>query len=289
MTENKEIFALIQLLDDPDIEVFEKVKEKLITYSFEAIPILEATWEDTEDENTQIRIENIIQFIQFNETYRDLSLWVNSDNSLLKGYMILSKYIYPDINETEITLRINEIAKDLWLEINDNLTALEKVKVINHIFFDLYGFKCMQSDEVKLRNHFINNVIQNKKGSNLGLAIVYTIIAQRLNVPIMGVNLPDHFLLGYKNDATSTNENMFNEDVWFYLNIMSKGTVLSKREIDLYLKDMNIIPEPIYYVTCSNIDIIRLLISQMIVDFNKNNKPEKVNELNKLKNLLDLY
>ena len=101
----------------------------------------------------------------------------------------------------------------------------------------------------------------------------------------MGVNLPEHFLLAYKNDTSLTIENIFNEDVLFYLNIMNKGTVLSKREIDMYLKDMNILPDPLYYVSCSSVDIIKLLIDSMIRDFEKSNKPDKVTEANRLKQL----
>ena len=42
--------------------------------------------------------------------------------------------------EKKLTNHIKQIVQDVWLELNDNLTALEKVKVLNRIIFDVHGF-----------------------------------------------------------------------------------------------------------------------------------------------------
>ena len=43
---------------------------------------------------------------------------------------LINKFQYPDIKEDEVIEKIDQIKKDIWLEINENLTALEKVKII---------------------------------------------------------------------------------------------------------------------------------------------------------------
>jgi hypothetical protein len=62
--------ALINLLDDPDSTVFEIVEKELLKENVEIIPALEEKWESSFDENSQERIENLIQSLQFKQTYK---------------------------------------------------------------------------------------------------------------------------------------------------------------------------------------------------------------------------
>ena len=60
MIENKEIIALFHLMDDPDEGVYKSVSDKIISFGKEIIPNLENLWENTLQEDTQERIEQII-------------------------------------------------------------------------------------------------------------------------------------------------------------------------------------------------------------------------------------
>lgn len=46
-------------------------------------------------------------------------------------------------------------------------------------------------------NSFINTVIESRKGNPLSLSLLYSVIAESLDLPIYGVNLPNHFVLAY--------------------------------------------------------------------------------------------
>ena len=47
MDKNREIEALLQLIDDPDIEVFTTVEDRLLSYGAPVIPNLENLWDNT--------------------------------------------------------------------------------------------------------------------------------------------------------------------------------------------------------------------------------------------------
>ncbi len=47
------------------------------------------------------------------------------------------------------------------------------------------------------QNSYIGQVLDTKKGNQISLASIYSIIAQKLDIPIYGVNLPQHFILAY--------------------------------------------------------------------------------------------
>ncbi|MBE0653123.1 MAG: hypothetical protein IH594_04970, partial [Bacteroidales bacterium] len=63
---DKEIQALINLLEDPDERVNKAVSEKIREKGTEIIPSLEKVWETSMNQHLQQKIEELIQDIQFN-------------------------------------------------------------------------------------------------------------------------------------------------------------------------------------------------------------------------------
>ncbi|MCF6358159.1 MAG: hypothetical protein L3J54_10175, partial [Draconibacterium sp.] len=140
--EKSKLNALINLLDDPDKSVFKLVEKELLKESNEIIPMLEKKWETSFDVNYQERIENLIQGLQFKETYNKLKVWVNSglnERDLFTGFWIVDQFQYPDLNLLNIKLKVENIRKKIWLELNNSLTLLEKTTIINHLLFNING------------------------------------------------------------------------------------------------------------------------------------------------------
>lgn len=281
MTDN-ELNALINLLEDPDEVVFVAVKEQILSMGSEVIPALENVWENTFNNILQSRIEDIIHTIQMEQVKAELLLWVETGgNDLLAGTLLISRYQYPDLDTEQVRKQIDLIKRDVWLEINPNLTAYEKVKVINHILFDVYNFSGNTSNYHAPQNSFINNVLESKRGNPLLLSIVYSVIAQGLNIPIYGVNLPEHFILAYR-DEYSIQQEGEDEAILFYINPFSRGAVFSRREIDTFLKQLKLEPNRIFYESCPNIDIVSRQVRNLVHSYEKLGYPNKVNDLKDL-------
>jgi len=282
---DNELNALIHLLEDPDEEIFSTIRERILSMGEEVIPALENVWESTFNNILQTRIEDIIQTIQFTNVLEELKLWADTGGvDLLTGTMLVSKYQYPDLDEEYVRKQIELIRRDVWLELNSNLTAYEKVRVINHILFDVYNFTGNTTNYHAPQNSYINNVIESKRGNPLLLSILYSIIAQGLNIPIYGVNLPEHFILAYRDEFTIQNEGE-EESILFYINPFSKGAVFSRREIDTFLKQLKLDQNRIFYESCSNVDIVCRQLRNLIVSYEKLGYPNKVDDL---KNLLSI-
>lgn len=284
--DKKEINALISLLDDPDEGIFKHVSSKFLSLGQEVIPVLEDAWEHSFDTLIQNRIENIIHQIQFDIIKADLKKWSHPDRqNLLEGALLIARYQYPDIDAPRIKKQINQIKHDVWLELNENLTGLEKVKIINHILFDVHNFSGNTTNYHAPQNSYINNVLESKKGNPLLLSIIYTIIAQNLDIPIYGVNLPEHFILCYmdvEHMGVPTQEGSEGSNVLFYINPFSKGAVFGAKEIDAFLKQLNLSPLAIFYEPCSNLEIIKRLMRNLISSYEKLGYPDKSDELREL-------
>jgi regulator of sirC expression with transglutaminase-like and TPR domain len=283
---DNELNALIHLLEDPDEEIFSTIRERILSMGEEVIPALENVWESTFNNILQTRIEDIIQTIQFTNVLEELKLWADTGGvDLLTGTMLVSKYQYPDLDQEYVRKQIELIRRDVWLELNSNLTAYEKVRVINHILFDVYNFTGNTTNYHAPQNSYINNVIESKRGNPLLLSILYSIIAQGLNIPIYGVNLPEHFILAYRDEFTIQQEEE-EEPILFYINPFSRGAVFSRREIDTFLKQLKLEQNRIFYESCSNVDIVCRQLRNLIVSYEKLGYPNKVDDLKKLLHIL---
>lgn len=288
MVADNEIKALIALIDDPDAEIYKAVEQQILEKGISIIDKLEEAWENAPNEISQVRLENVIQKIQFSEIIKLLKDWKqNESEDLLKGVFILCKYQYPDLQFHELKHAIEIIVKDVWLELNDNLTALEKVRIINHILFDVYQFGKNSSDFYTPDNSYLNKVIEHKKGNPISLSILYTIIAQELKIPIYGVNLPKNFILAYKDEHDITKYiDELSDDILFYINPFNKGGVFGRKEIDYYLKQLNIEPQKSFFQPCGNVEIIRRLILTLMHAYDKDQNNYKTDDLKILFSIL---
>lgn len=283
--------ALIHLVDDPNDSVFEHVRDKLKSYGKDAIPYLENSWE-SQDLGLlfQHRIENIIHEIQFDESKKELSLWKNSlEKDLLKGALIVAKYQYPGLNELAIFDEIDRIKKSIWLEINENQTAFEKIKTFNKVFYEIEHFKGNNNSFHSPLNSFINTVLETRKGNPLTLSLIYSYIAQELNIPVFGVNLPNHFCLCYmdENGVKKMLDENNKHGVLFYINTYSKGKIFHENDIVQFLAQLKINSERSHFEPCPNSVIIQRMLSNLIASFQQVGNSEKVNELLELRSIFD--
>jgi len=276
----EEIQALIQLLDDPSREVNLAVIQNLLEQGISVIPELEAAWENSLETDMQERIIGLIQEIQTESTHKEMKRWHKKEqNDLLRGVYLLSRYQYPELSYTELEDRLEVIIRDVWIELNNNLTALEKIRILNHILFDVHGFRKNTKDFYNPMNSYINQVLETKKGNPISLAVVYTIIAQRLGLPVVGVNLPRNFILAFKDELHGDETfDKISEDILFYINPYNKGAVLGRKEIEYFLKQQNIEVKRTYFLPCSNRDILTRILQNLITAYSKSGVREKAEQ-----------
>jgi len=280
-----EVNSLIRLLDDPDGEIFEHVHQKLLSFGSEAIEYLEKAWEEAFDPIQQDRIVGLVHEIQFGIVKKDLQLWHQSGAfDLLQGILIVNRYQYPDLDEQKVINQIEAIKRDIWIQMMNEASPAEQVKLINHVFYTIYGFSGNTANHQDPQNSYISQVLETKKGSQTSLAIIYSIIAQKLDIPIYGVNLPQHFILAYLDE---TLQSEFEGGILFYINAFNKGFIFGRRDVDMFLKQLNLKFDKQFYEPCSNANIIKRVLRNLISAYEHSGSSEKVNELLELLRIMD--
>jgi regulator of sirC expression with transglutaminase-like and TPR domain len=284
----KELKALISLVDEPDSTLYNQVKERLFVYGVQALPELEAAWENTLDDAIQQRLIALIHEIQQRQLFTELSDWSKFGyNDLLRGYLLVTRFNYPDLDADKITREVGHIIQQVWLELNNNLTALEQIKVVNHVFYDINKFTGNTANINSPDNFYLKNLLESRKGNPLSLGIFYLVITRSLKIPVYGVDLPRHFILAYMEDS-GDDSNANGEEALFYLNPFNKGAVFTKNEIELYIKQMKLNPESAYFTPCTNIVIIKRLINGLIETYTLAGNLDKAEDLKHLLTAMEL-
>jgi regulator of sirC expression with transglutaminase-like and TPR domain len=272
------IKAMIHLLDDSDQEVVNMVEQQIRTLGPSIIPVLESEWE-TESLNPilQTKIENLIHDFQWQSVKTRLQLWKESGGmDLLEGMWILATYRYPDYRFDQLKLEMDQLYYEVWPKMREELHPMDQVKVLNTAIFEQLKFGPNSKNFHAANNSFINNVLSSKKGNPISLCVIYMWIAQKLGMPIYGVNLPNLFVLTYKQNGLQ-----------FYINVFNKGLIFNKIDIDNYIAQLNLTPNEIYYNPCSNLEIIRRVIRNLMMAFEKSGETDYKDELSELIDLLE--
>lgn len=289
MINNSEISALISLLDDDDQQVYDNVVERLVSYGVAVIPVLESAWEESFNPLLHERIELIINRINYTQLYEDFKEWVendeNDENDLLKGAILAAKFHFPDLDESEVYNQVDRIKQKIWLELGSHLTPLEKINVFNQIFYKILGFGGNYNAKPEAKDYCINAVLESKNGNTISLGIIYLIVAQQLSLPVYGVNLFRHFILSYQKDFIDDFTIDNSGDTIFYINSMNKGMIFQRKDINEYLKNMHQDSKTEFFTPASNKQIIKELLSYMHFYYVERNEYEKVEQLEKLREL----
>jgi len=267
--DDKELVALVSLLDDEDREVVELVEKKILSLGKDVVPFLEEAWHTIEVPKTQKRIENLIHSMQFQTFRQRLFRWVSSGgDDLLEGMWIVATYSYPDLAYHELRREMEQLFYDIWVEFKEDMRPADKVKMFNNIFFGKFYFKPNTKNFHGVSNSMINKVLETRKGNPISLCVVYMLLAQRLKMPIYGVNLPNLFILTYKD-----------KDVQFYINIFNRGLVFTHQDVENYVKQLNLPHDEAYYQPCSHVDIVRRTLRNLVVSYEKNGDLARMEEI----------
>lgn len=286
--ENKEISALLTLIDDPDEDVYQTVSEKILSFGKDIIPNLENLWETIHNEETQERIENLIHRVHFRDLTQEFIQWKNDGADLLQGSILVAKYHYPELQELSIRQEIEKIRRNTWLELNSYLTAMERVNVLNSIFFNYYKHRGVEISYDNPDPFLINKTLETRKGNSISNGILYMVLCELLDIPVRAVNIPKQFILAYFDhplDQLDT-DTPPNEQILFFVDPMS-GQMYAHKDIESYFKRVSVPPVPSYFKPQDNKRVIQFLLEELSKCYDNVKNQYKMDELLELGAMLD--
>ena len=266
---------MVSLLEDRSLRG--EIEFKILELGTETIPFLEEAWEKSFDPDLQGYLEDIIHKLQIELLRERLLEWKQTESDdLLKGMWIIATYQYPDLSLEKLRQEFEQLYYEVWIEHKPEAHHLDQVKFINSVLFSKLKYRANMKNFHSPANSMINKVLETKRGNPISLSVIYLILAQRLEMPVYGVNLPNMFILTYKND-----------DEQFYINVFNRGLIFSREDINSYITQINLAPRPIFYEPCSHVDIVIRSLRNLNIAFEKLDEHHKAEEIKELLVLME--
>lgn len=232
-----EILALINLIEDPDEEVYNSITNRFVGYGKTILPVLKEQLDFTSDPMVVKRIEDILFKVSLSLLTEALQNWKESTSgSLQEASILISNFIEPNLEDEEVLFEIEKMKKSIWLEINDYLTPLEEIIIVNKILFTYYKIKGIET-KYKTNTEFnFCELLIKKTGNGLPMGALYLILCDLLNLSVKPIDIPQQNLLAYYVQEEYLSEK--NETALFFIDPIN-GHVYTHQDIETYLKKIN--------------------------------------------------
>jgi len=288
MEPTKEISALLNLIDDPDEEVFGAVSNRIVGFGRTIIPNLENLWELTPDQQIQERIELIIHRLHYTDLVEDFRQWnLAGHHDLLVGSLLVAKFQFPELITSPVLLEVEKIRRNIWLELNNYLTPLEQVRIITGILYSYHSLKGTEIAYSDINEFLLNKVLESKKGNQLSNGILYLLLCDLLDIPVKAIGVPRQSVLaylkpGYNNELSSNQL----DKVEFFIDPTS-GMVFTHKDIENYFKRISVPLVDSYFKPLNNKIVIQHLLEEASKCFDYEKEYYKKEEMQIIVKLLD--
>jgi regulator of sirC expression with transglutaminase-like and TPR domain len=122
---------------------------------------------------------------------------VAEDGSLaqLEAAVAIAQDEYPQLDVQIVLAEIDALALRLKARIPADAAPVQRLRWLNRFFYQELGFAGNVNDYYDRRNSYINDVLSQRRGIPLTLALIYIELAAQIGLAARGVSFPGHFLV----------------------------------------------------------------------------------------------
>ena len=116
--------------------------------------------------------------------------------------LLFAKEAYSELDVDEYSKKLDHMVWEIQKytrDMGDESDPDHRIRCLNSYFYRYKGFHFDNDDPYasKLKNRYINGLIDTKSGSCFTLPLLYLALAQRLGYPVYPVSAPQHLFLRY--------------------------------------------------------------------------------------------
>jgi regulator of sirC expression with transglutaminase-like and TPR domain len=271
-----QISSLIRLLDDRDPFVTDQVGNRLVELGTEAVPFLEmaSRGENLTLKTRALKILERIAPQQLADAFRNLSR-TPDDIDLEKGILLLMQFGHPSADPEQIHRRLDQLAEGLAPKIKHGEPANQILGQLTDHLFRQQGFHGNQDNYIDPDNSYFDTMLKNKTGLPITLSVLCILIGQRLQIPIVGIGLPYHFIAKYNSVADPILFDPFH-----------RGRVLTPEQCSEMVQGFGVSFEEHYLSPVTHREILTRMIQNLVNVYQKLSEEEKVSSLKEYSQIL---
>lgn len=114
---------------------------------------------------------------------------------LFEAAVAIGKDRYPEVDYEACQNQIDTLANRLKQRITTTTADIQKLRILNIFFYDDLNFAGNVNDYYDPDNSYIHRVLETRRGIPISLAMIYMELAQHIDLQVMGISFPGHFLM----------------------------------------------------------------------------------------------
>ena len=115
---------------------------------------------------------------------------------LSRAALLIARADYPDLDLRRYLTRLQELADGARSE-DWTGSPLKRLHRLRRFLFEEQGFRGNDADYYDPQNSFLNDVLDLRLGIPITLSLVFMEVGRRLALPVEGIGLPGHFIVGF--------------------------------------------------------------------------------------------
>ena len=120
------------------------------------------------------------------------------DFDLLRAALLLSRIDNEEIDVDIYLQEVDQIVADIKEEIPEDSSENDRLATLDRFLFKQLGFHGSRTNYYHRSNSYLNEVIDDREGLPITLSVLYMELARRLDLKVVGVGLPGHFVVRFE-------------------------------------------------------------------------------------------
>ncbi|MBT6718837.1 MAG: SUMF1/EgtB/PvdO family nonheme iron enzyme, partial [Nitrospina sp.] len=134
----------------------------------------------------------------------------DSEIDLLETLLLISKHWDPSLDTQPLQKNITHLVSKVKEDLKGSTEAKRVINSLRKIIHHQAGYRYTEQVDaqgipINDEELFLHGMLKTKRGYCMNLSLLYLILGQKLNLPLFGVPLPNHFFVRYEKESTQVN------------------------------------------------------------------------------------
>ena len=236
MKPDNELISLITLMDDPDSIVRKAVRDRLIERGQETVELIERQYLPGSPEDKRELYLSFLDEVKADIAAGKLISLIESPQPMLDlGLYYVTRVADTTTDELLYFTTLEALSEEISLEIGEDKTSVESVKIFNYLFFNRFRFHHTDVQMQHSESALIDRVLLSRGGNPVSISLAYFLLSRSVGLPIYPLCFPGGFVPVYLDNEGK---------IIFYLNIFKQGSIFLEETLMQFFEDIGMVYNP---------------------------------------------
>lgn len=203
------------------------------------------------DMRTALTVRQIEQALQ-----SDSKSGADATPDLLRAALLVAVLDNSEIEPNDYIRRVDQLADEVRSTLPDDAPEADRLAALDRLLFKEYGFRGSRFEYYTRSNSYLNEVIDDREGLPIALSVLYMEIAKRLDLNIVGLGLPGHFVVRFEPQDENAEPQI--------IDVFDRGRRMTRKEAETLIRERGYPLLPDFFEGQKPRDIVRRMIVNLL-------------------------